>query len=409
MGGEIGQMRLKTAAAIIVAVFAISSMFVLPSTAAPNQGQHKWMFLLYLDADNSLDVNAGSHHVPVVQSDLDELMSVGSTADVAIYALVDRLDGPTHLYRFDKGSMHEMKDFWLNGKESNMGDPRTLRSFVEYTSNATPADHTMLIFWDHGSPYSVASDDHATDTGGTDRLTQWEVVTALSGLKVDVIGADECNVGHMEVAYEYAMGIQVDYLVAAETYTGWRGFPYDAVTRELTINPSMDSREAAIMLVEQTQLLLDKPPYSGERINSHAALDLAKVPALAGSLKTLSDLLVADMNSSAKTISRARGVAQYCYGANAMGVVDLQTFLREIYAKSDSQAIRDAASAALSNLDSVVVALHATRSTTNMLAGIGIGFPDHSWEMRSYYPDFAFAGQGWLTLMESYWAAHGSV
>jgi len=401
------QMKLKTTAAIIVAVFAISSMMVLPNAGAQHQAQHKWLFLLYLDADNSLDVNVGN--VPVVQSDLDELMSVGSTASVTAYALVDRFDGPAHLFKFNKGSMEEMKDYWLNGMEANMGDPKTLRTFVEYTSAASPADHTMLIFWDHGSPKGVAWDDHTTDAGGSDFLSQWEVVQALSGYKVDVIGADECNVGHMEVAYEYAMGINAGYLVAAETYTGWRGFPYDAVLRELTKDPSMTSREAAVMLVEQTQLLLDKPPYSGERINSHAAFELTKVPALAGSLKSLSDLLVADMSNSVQVISRARGVAQYCYGANAMGVVDLQTFVKEIGAKSSSQAIRGAAAAALANLDSVIVAVHATGSTDHMLAGLGIGFPDHSWEMSSYYPDFAFAGQGWLNLMESYWAAHGSV
>ena len=400
-------MKLKTTAAIIVAVFAISSMMVLPNAGAQHQAQHKWLFLLYLDADNSLDVNVGN--VPVVQSDLDELMSVGSTASVTAYALVDRFDGPVHLFKFNKGSMEEMKDYWLNGMEANMGDPKTLRTFVEYTSAASPADHTMLIFWDHGSPKGVAWDDHTTDAGGSDFLSQWEVVQALSGYKVDVIGADECNVGQMEVAYEYAMGINAGYLVAAETYTGWRGFPYDAVLRELTKDPSMTSREAAVMLVEQTQLLLDKPPYSGERINSHAAFELAKVPALAGSLKSLSDLLVADMSNSAQVISRARGVAQYCYGANAMGVVDLQTFVKEIGATSGSQAIKDAAAATLANLDSVIVAVHATGSTDHMLAGLGIGFPDHSWEMSSYYPDFAFAGQGWLNLMESYWAAHGSV
>jgi hypothetical protein len=402
-------MKLKTTIAIIVAVFAISSMMVLPNAGAQHQAQHKWLFLLYLDADNSLDVNAGAHNVPVVQSDLDELMSVGSTASVTAYALVDRFDGPAHLFKFNKGSMEEMKDYWLNGKEANMGDPKTLRTFVEYTSAASPADHTMLIFWDHGSPRGVAWDDHTTDAGGSDFLSQWEVVQALSGYKVDVIGADECNVGQMEVAYEYAMGVKADYLVAAETYTGWRGFPYDAVLRELTKDPSMTSREAAVMLVEQTQLLLDKPPYSGERINSHAAFELAKVPALAGSLKSLSDLLVADMSNSAQVISRARGVAQYCYGANAIGLIDLETFVREIGAQSGSQAIKDAVSTALANLDSVIVAVHATGSTDHMLAGLGIGFPDHSWEMSSYYPDFAFAGQGWLDLMESYWAAHGSV
>lgn len=400
-------MKLRTYAVAFVAAILATSMLVVPSALGQGHEQ-KWLFLVYLCADNSLDVNAGAHNVPVVESDYDELMSVGSTKDVTAYALVDRVAGPANLFRFDKGSMVEMKTFAMNGIEVNMGDPVTLRSFVEFTQQASPAEHTMLIFWDHGSPLSVASDDHASDSGGSDRLTQWEVVQALSGLTVDVIGADECNVGHMEVAYEYAVGLQTDYLVAAETYTGWRGFPYDALLRQLTLSPDMSPRDAAIMMVVQTQKLLDKPPYSGERINSHGAFDLTAVPALAGSLKSLSELLVADMANQANVVSRARGNAQYCYGANAMNVIDLETFVKEIQAQTGSQAIKDACAAALQDLDAVVIGLHATGSTDHMLAGLGIGFPDHSWEMASYYPNFAFAGQGWLDLMESYWMAHGS-
>lgn len=400
-------MRTRTLAIALVAIFIASSMLVMPTVKAQENTQHKWLFLLYLNADNSLDVNAGAHHVPVVQSDFDELMSAGSTSDVAAYTLVDRVNGPANLYLFEKGSMKEMKDFSLNGKEANMGDPATLRAFVDFTTTASPADHVMLIFWDHGSPKLVSSDDHATATGGYDALTQWEVVQALSGFKVDVIGADECNVGHMEVAYEYSQGIQAQYLVAAETYTGWRGFPYDALLRELTSNPTMTSREAAMMMVEQTQLLLDKPPYSGERINSHSAFDLSKVPALADSMDALSDLLVADMTNSINVISRARGIAQYCYGANAMNVVDLETLVREIGAGTSSKAIKDASAAVLADLKDVVVAIHATGSTDHMLGGLGIGFPNHMNEMSSYYPDFAFAKLCWQDLLEAYWAAHG--
>ncbi len=401
-------MKLRTCAVALAATLLATSMLIVPGVSGQGQENQKWLLLVYLTADNSLDVYAGAHHVSVVESDFDELMSVGSTEDVTAYALVDRVAGPANLFRFDKGEMVQMTDSPLNGIELNMGDPATLRSFVEYTQQASPSDHTMLIFWDHGSPLSVASDEHLGDAAGSDRLTQWEVLEALSGLTVDVIGADECNVGHLEVAYEYAMGLQTDYLVAAETYTGWRGFPYDAVLRELTENPAMTPRDAAIMLTEQTQILLDKPPYSGERINSHSAIDLAAVPALVGSIKDLSGLLVEDMADQVNVISRARGNAQYCYGANAMNVVDLKTFLEEIGSKTDSQAIRDASAAAVEDLEEVIVALHATGSTDHMLGGLGVGFADHSWEMASYYPNFAFAGQGWLDLIQSYWSVHGS-
>lgn len=401
-------MRPRTLLVALVAILVASSMLVLPSANAQGNSHQKWLFLLYLNADNSLDVNAGAHHLPVVQSDIKELTSVGSTKDVVPYALVDRVDGPGRLFKIQEGSVQEMTDWSLDGTEVDMGDPGTLTSFVQYTTTATPADHTLLIFWDHGSPSAVSYDDHASATGGSDQLTQWEVCAALSGYKVDVIGADECNVGQTEVAYEYAMGTQTEYLVAAETYTGWRGFPYDAILRELTAEPSMSPRDVAKMMIEQTQLLLDKPPYSGERVNSHAAIDLSKMPALASSLGQLTDLLMQDMQGNSGIISRASGLATYCYGSNAISLMDLQTFVEQIGAKAHSGDVRNAAAAVLENLQAAVIGLHATGSLDHMVGGMGIIFPNHSWEMPPYYENFAFASQGWLAFVQAYWAVHGS-
>jgi hypothetical protein len=398
----------------LLAVIVVLGILAVPCVNAGVAGgkvsaKISWKFLLYLDADNSLDVNAGAHHEPVVESDFFELMSVGSTKDAVAYVLVDRYAGPANLFKVLPGKMQEITDFALDGKEANMGDPATLRSFVSYTFKASPSEHTLLVFWDHGSPRGVAWDDHATDAGGSDFLSQWEVVQALSGYKIDVIGADECNVGHTEVAYQYAIGLQTEYLVAAETYTGWRGFPYDALLRELTKSPSMTPREVAVMMVEQTQILLDQPPYSGERINSHSAIDLAKIPELVASLKGLTNLLTPNMDIYAGTISKARGAAQYCYGANAINVIDLGTFVERISSEARSQEVLDACTAVLANLDAAIVSMQATGSTDHMLTGIGIGLPNHSWEMASYYPNFALAGQGWMDFLEAYWAAAGSI
>ncbi len=405
-------MRAKALVVSLLAVIVVLGILAVPCVNAGAaggkvSGKISWKFLLYLDADNSLDVNVG--HVSVVESDFAELMSVGSTKDAIAYVLVDRYAGPANLFKVLPGKMQEMTDFALDGKEANMGDPATLRSFVSYTFKASPTEHTLLVFWDHGSPRGVAWDDHATAAGGTDFLSQWEVVQALAGYKIDVIGADECNVGHTEVAYQYAIGLQTEYLVAAETYTGWRGFPYDALLRELTNAPFMTPREVAEMMVEQTQILLDKPPYMGERINSHSAIDLARMSQLVASLKGLTSLLAPNMDIYAGTVSKARGAAQYCYGANAMNVVDLGTFVERISSEARSQEVLDACNAVLAGLDAAVVSMQATGSTDHMLTGLGIGLPNHSWEMSSYYPNFAFAGQGWMDFLEAYWAAAGSI
>lgn len=402
-------LRAKALVASLITLTVVVGMLVVPIVNAAPPSKASWKFLLYLDADNSLDVYTGARHVSVVESDYAELMSVGSTKDVVAYVLVDRFAGPANLFKVLPGKMQELTGFALNGKEANMGDPATLRSFVSYTSKASPSEHTLLIFWDHGSPRGVAWDDHTTDAGGTDFLSQWEVVQALSGYKVDVIGADECNVGHTEVAYEYALGLQTEYLVAAETYTGWRGFPYDALLREMTKDPQMTPRGVANMMIEQTQILLDRPPYMGERVNSHSAIDLAKMPQLVASLKVLTGLLAPNMDIYAGTISKARGAAQYCYGANAINLMDLGTFVARISTEARSQEVLDACSAVLADLDAAIVSIQVSGSTDHMVTGIGIGFPNHSWEMSSYYPDFAFAGQGWMDFLAAYWAAAGSV
>jgi len=401
-------MRKKTMAAALAAVILAVSMFAGTNAAGPNN-HVKWLYLLYLDADNNLDTYAGAHHVSVVESDFEELMSVGSTADVACYVLVDRWNGPANLFKVNKGSMDEMKSSSLNGKEINMGDPATLSSFVSFASSKNPADHTLLIFWDHGSPRGVAWDDHTSDAGGEDYLSQWEVAEGLAGYKVDVIGADECNVGQIEVAYEYATSTLTEYLVAAQTYTGWRGFPYDWTLREMTRNSDMTPREVAIMMIEQTQLLLDRPPYMGERVNTHSAIDLGKVKALVSSLKGLTDLLSTDMMEHVEVVVKARGNAQYCYGANAINIVDMRTFVASIGSQSTSDIIEDACAVALADFDAAVVSVHATKSLRNMVCGLGIMLPDHSWELPGYYGDFAFSSQGWMIFLEAYWAAHGVV
>lgn len=395
--------------ALVLAALMVATAIVSVPAASAKNARPNWAYLLYLDADNSLDVSAGAHHVPVVQSDLDELMSVGSTADVAVYVLVDRYAGPANLFSVAKGALVEQTAFALDGQEANMGDPATLRSFVAYVSAAARPAHTLLVFWDHGSPDYVAYDEHVTAAGGTDRLTHQEVIAALDGYHVDVIGADECLVGQLEVAYEYATrGLQADYLVAAETYTGWRGFPYDWTLGALADQPSMTARQVARMMVEETDRLLDAAPHSGEEINAHAAIDLAAVPSLASSVIDLTQLITPDMKANAALVSKARAAAVYSYGANAVNLIDLKTFALRIAQGTRSDAVRAACLGVAAHVDLAIVALQATKTTDHQLTGLGVALPNHPSEVPSYYGNFAFPATGWLDFLEAYWAAAGA-
>lgn len=398
-------MRAKALLVSLLGMIIVLGMLAVPLANAAPPTKAQWRYILYLDADNSLDVSAGAHHEPVVQSDFDELMSVGSTKDVAMFVFADRYDGPANLFKVNKGSMTELTNFALDGKEANMGDPATLRALVTYVYKLQPAEKTLLMFWDHGSPRIIASDDHPSDD-----LTHNEVIQALDGFHVDVMGADECNVAQVDVAYEYrAGGLDTQYLLASETYTGWRGYPYDATLARMVADPQMTPRELAVMFVDEVQKLMSENPYGGEEVNCHAAIDMGQVEPLVSSLIDLTKLLSADMKANAGLVSKARGGACFSYGANAINVVDLKTFVQLVGANSASKAVKDKAAEFVSIFDKTVIALQATQTVDHQLYGLGIVFPNHSWEAPQYYLSYAIMGAGWADFLNAYWAAAGSV
>lgn len=396
-----------------MAVFLLLSMFaasvLAPMAVASQPARAQWRYLVYLDADNNLDVSAGQWHVPVVEDDLRELMSVGSTREVVCYVLVDRWTGPANLFKVHKGWLEEVKRFPLNGKEANMGDPATLRSFVQYTYEASPAEHTVLMFWNHGSPLYVAYDENGLQAGVPDELTHWEVFYALQGYRVDVIGTDECLVGQVEVAYEYATsGVDCDYLLASETYTGWRGYPYDRTLGALVANPWMTPAEVAMMFIDQVSALLSEPPYMSEVVNCHAAIDLNMMRSLASSFGELCHKLAQDMGSYVGLVSRARGHASYAYGAAALDLVDFREFVATIGSMARSGDVRGACAEVLEAFDSAVIALQASQALDHQVWGLGLCFPSHPWEVPEYYPMYGFGACGWSEFLEAFWEACGA-
>jgi hypothetical protein len=368
----------------------------------------QWRLLIYLVADNNLDVNAGMFHVPVVESDFDELMSVGSTDLVVCYVFVDRWEGPANLFKMNHDQMVEMEDFPLNDVEANMGDPATLRSFIEYTYEATPAEHTVLMFWNHGSPNIICWDDNGPDIGVGDALTHHEVIEALEGYKVDIIGADECLVGQIEVAYEYATsGVEVDFLLASQTYTGWRGYPYDQVFAELVENPDMTPRECAAMFIEQVDLLLSETPIMSEVVNCHAAIDLAMTRTLVESFQEVVSLISLDAEEFVPALAKARGTSEFQYGSGEAGIIDFRNFVETLMGLSPSTEVSDACALVLDNFDETIVALQDTHVLEGFVNGLGLKFPQHEFELPDYYPSYAFGSEGWIEFLELFWTLRG--
>lgn len=131
-----------------------------------------------------------------------------------------------------------------NGHIRNMGTAESLSDFLTFCEEEYPADHTMLVFWNHGGgPFGYGVDYLYNG----DMLTLNEMHEALSTVykpnenkpPLDVIGFDACLMASMEAAYEFN-GF-ASYLVGSEDVEPGEGWDYTAWLSALAENPRMNA------------------------------------------------------------------------------------------------------------------------------------------------------------------------
>jgi hypothetical protein len=112
--------------------------------------QRNWTIMVYLAGDNNLD-SAG-----VV--DLKEMKTVGSSDRIAVLAQFDRAGAKAFTIRYclNKGTTLA-KDAVQTLGETNTGDPKVLEDFVTWGVTNYPADHNLLVLWNHGAGWDDAN------------------------------------------------------------------------------------------------------------------------------------------------------------------------------------------------------------------------------------------------------------
>jgi hypothetical protein len=128
-----------------------------------------WTILVYMDADNNLELPG--------LLDLNEMEAAGSSEQVNVIVQIDRalgestLDGDwsdTRRYRIlGDGDRNLLNSEPLQSLgEQNMGDPQVLADFISWGIQSFPANRYALILWDHGAGWSgIAYDGDAPHFG----------------------------------------------------------------------------------------------------------------------------------------------------------------------------------------------------------------------------------------------------
>jgi clostripain len=404
----------------LIIICALATIFLLPQFAAAQAAaQAEWTLMFYMDADNNLEASQ--------MVDLEEMMKVGSSASVNLIVLADRsvtgddVRGYTNravgslknwttakLMVVEKGKLRQLADWG----EINMGDPATLKRFLQTATTQFPAKRFGLVFGDHGSGWvGIVSDENSQD----DTLTSVELPSALREItaktgKLELIGFDACLMANFEVAKAIAPFGKT--MVASEELEPGDGWSYTPIMTALTKNPQMDGVTLGKTVVDAYKNYYLAPNQTNRDLTvTLAVIDLGKIPALETAVSNLGIRNQGFMKSRGRNtwnqISRARSQTEQ-YGESdeaeeaASHLFDVIDYAQKIkLEKPDVETVR-AADAAIAGVKTAVV--YKTNGTARPhSSGLSIYFPSNAESANGDYELTPFSLSGkWMPFLSDF-------
>ena len=336
--------------------------------AASSFVKAKWTVMIYMNGDNNLD--------PFAILDFEEMAKVRYDSRVNVVLQLDRRQIPKSIKETDytwsetrrflmKESLRPTRSDSIQSfsEESNMGDPETLASFVNWARRDFPAERYMLVIWSHGDgwrrPITKEADfrDPKTaarahqlavaqaeellrrgqlsdsklaslnlmltslepqvrtisedETNYSDKLYVREIQNSLEEIfgtrrGLDVIGFDACLMQMIETGY--AMRNVAGVMVGSEELEPSEGWRYDGWLKALVSSPNMDGRAIAKNIVEayEDNYKVAEPTTTLSAIN----LSDNSMGQLAAAVSLLARELMLRMDTELPAIKEAR---KNCY------------------------------------------------------------------------------------------------
>ena len=177
----------------------------------------------------------------------------------------------TQRFVYDSQGMHKVYD----GHLSNMADPQTLVDFLSFCEEEYPADHTMLVMFNHGNAaFGYGRDAIFLEDNLTLKELRWafEQVYTLDeeNPPIDVIGFDACIMASMEVAN--TLNGVASYMVASEEVQVGYGWDYTIIQNRLAENPRMNPLQLSRVAADSYM-----DPHAKDSVTSGTASELCSV------------------------------------------------------------------------------------------------------------------------------------
>lgn len=304
-----------------------------------------WTVMVYMAADNDL-WSAGI-------ADINEMEAVGSSIDVNVVVQAEFKraypeGAPGNAVRGLVTPDHDL--LAISSRLSDIGrkdmtDPETLLDFIAWAKESYPAKRYALVIWNHGNGWKdgdarplgsrgvILDDSSGSSLMSLPELAQ---ALALSGVRLDLVDFDACYMAMYEVAYELAD--LSGYLAFSEDTTPADGNPYTEILWGLSLNPDMDGRELAMLVVSEYRRCYGTPPATRA---TKSAFDLSLAPLLHASITSLAGTIMSGSDRGADLIGLARESSVHCSGKRYYH--DLGSLLDALSSASTPGDVREAA------------------------------------------------------------------
>ena len=342
-----------------------------PSNAAV-ASKDSWTILVYL-CGSDLESQAGLATV-----NLQELASttLGDKVTFAIETGGSRswqnsTVDPRYLTRYtvSAGGFYEQQKL----PSASMAASSTLQDFVTWGVEGYPADHYMLVFWDHGggSVYGVCNDELYPYASGfqADTLTLTEIAAALDGLGVtfDVIGFDTCLMATYETAAKLAP--YADYLVASEEVEPGSGWDYVSWPQWLGAHTGATGAQLGAEICDTYYSKCKL--YNAADMATLSVVDLSKVDAISDSFYDASrEIALATGDRKTLRSLYYASLKATCFGGDtSYNMVDLGDLMRKA-----SEVVAEHYDDVIADVDNAVVYQVHGRSHSGV-SGLSVFYP----------------------------------
>ena len=412
-----------------------------------------WTIMVYLAGDNNLD-SAGA-------VDLKEMKRVGSNDQINVLVQFDRAGAKAQTTRYYlRKNTALAKDAVQRLGETNMGDPKVLNDFVTWGAANYPAEHYVLVLWNHGAGWddanvyvgdvfsgatppvsrkgqplsatrgvaarplparqvraaisrtrrslfrttvakavrqrAIAFDDQAQDY--LDNIELKRVMTQIKKLLKRKIDVLGMDACLMSmVEVAYQLKTTADYMVGSEETEPGEGWPYDRILKALAAKPAMSPAELSAVVVKEYLA-----SYGSRDNVTQAALNLTQLnpvlKAVDGLAKVLKGVLA---NPDARNgIMTARAQVQE-YSSPYDDYCDLLDLCALLDQRVGDAGVKQACAAVKQAAAPAIVASGFKGSAVDHSNGISIYFPKR--KLSPLYGSLDFAKQSaWNEFIETY-------